>query len=585
LNGLRRALIALAFTALAVGVLAVPVVLGSHHVGPRGLYLASALAIGWSFAGVGLLLWWRRPENRVGMLMSAVGITWLLRSLTAASNGYLIVVGLAFTAIPYALLALMLVSFPDGRLHTRLEWAVIVGAAIDTTLLLWAQLAFLSFSPSNGCSDCSPNPLLVSNDKSLATALNSAVDALALVAIAGLIVVLVRRWRSFAPRQRPALAPVLWTGGAALAILGAGFAALFSGVRAGGVNAVSEVALLPLVAVPYAFLAGMMRSRFTRAGAVNELVASLNAAPERRRGLQDAMADAFGDPSLVIAYWLPERADYVDADGHAVALPDGSNGRSWTPVQRDGAPLAAIVHDAALAEERDLLETAGAAAGLALENERLHAELRARVEELERSRERIIEAGLAERRKLERNLHDGAQQRLIALALTLRLSRDRLARDLDGARGLLEEAMVELDAATAELRELARGIHPAVLSDRGLPAAVRALAGRVPVPVEIVETPADRLPPVVEIAGYYVIAEALTNITRYARASCARVKVSQTDGSVTVEVTDDGVGGAEPGRGSGLRGLADRVAALDGRLEVESAAGRGTTIRARIPCA
>jgi signal transduction histidine kinase len=160
-----------------------------------------------------------------------------------------------------------------------------------------------------------------------------------------------------------------------------------------------------------------------------------------------------------------------------------------------------------------------------------------------------------------------------------------MARDPDGARELLEESMAELDSATSELRELARGIHPAILSDRGLPAAVRALAGRAQIPVEIVETPADRLPPVVEIAGYYVIAEALTNITRYAHASTARVSVSRVNGSVTVEVADDGIGGAEPDRGSGLRGLADRVAALDGRLEVQSAAGRGTTITARIPCA
>jgi signal transduction histidine kinase len=167
----------------------------------------------------------------------------------------------------------------------------------------------------------------------------------------------------------------------------------------------------------------------------------------------------------------------------------------------------------------------------------------------------------------------------------MRLARDRIARDPDSSRELLEEAMVELDSATSELRELARGIHPAVLSDRGLPAAVKALAGRVPIPVEIVQTPVERLPPVVEIAGYYVIAEALTNSTRYAHATAARVSVSQTNGSVIVEVTDDGIGGAEPGRGSGLSGLADRVAALDGKLEVDSAAGRGTTVRARIPCA
>lgn len=583
MNGLRRALIALGIGAFAVGLVAVPVVLTSHHVSPRGLFLASELAIGWSFAGVGLWLWWRRPENRVGMLMSAVGITWLLQSLAASNNGYLLLVGVAFSGIAYALLALMLLSFPDGRLHTRFERAVIIGAFIDTTILIWAQLPFLTFTKANGCARCGANPLLAANDRSLATAISRAERAFALVLIIGLILALVRRWRSLAPRHRPALAPVLWTGGAALGIVGAAFAALLSGL--GGANAVSVIALLPLALVPYAFLAGMMRSRFTRVGAVNELVASLNAAPERRRNLREALADAFGDRSLALAYWLPERAQYVDAQGHHVALPDGEAGRAWTPVERNGAPLAAIVHDAALVEERDLLETAGAAAGLALENERLHAELRARVEELQRSRERIIEAGLAERRKLERNLHDGAQQRLVALALTMRLARDRMARDPDGARKLLEEAMVELESATSELRELARGIHPAVLSERGLPAAVKALAGRVPIPVEIVQTLTERLPPRVEIAGYYVIAEALTNVARYAHATAARVSVSQTNGSVIVEVSDDGIGGAEPDRGSGLSGLADRVAALDGKLEVASVVGHGTTVRASIPCA
>jgi signal transduction histidine kinase len=244
-----------------------------------------------------------------------------------------------------------------------------------------------------------------------------------------------------------------------------------------------------------------------------------------------------------------------------------------------------IVHDAALADERRLLETAGAAAGLALENERLHAELRARVEELERSRERLIAVGLEERRKLERNLHDGAQQRLVALALSLRLARDRIHSDPAAARELLGEAMGELDAATAELRELARGIHPAVLSDRGLSAALKALAGRVPVAVELVETPPERLPARVEVASYYVVAEALTNVAKYAHATRARVRIATVNGAVTVEVADDGVGGADAARGSGLRGLADRVAALDGRFAVDSPPGRGTTIRAEIPCA
>jgi hypothetical protein len=412
--GLRRALIALGAGAFAFGLAAIPVVLTSTHVDARGLALASFLAIGWSFSGVGLVLWWKRPQNPFGMMMSAVGLTWLVGSLSASSNGYLIFIGLAFGALPYGLLGLMLISFPDGRLHTRLEWAVVVGAILDVTILQWAPIFFLQFAHVSDCRGCQSNPLLVSDDRSLFDTLQNVNTGLAVILIAALIVALVKRWRSYGPKERPAFAPVLWTGGAALAAHAAAFIALLGGLsQSKGGNAVSTIALL---LVPYAFLAGILRSRFTGVGAVNELVASLSAAPENRRGLRDALADAFGDPSLVLAYWLPERERYVDAAGHDITLPDGDGQRAWTSVARNGAPLAAIVHDVSLADERDLLETAGAAAGLALENERLHVELRARVEELKRSRERIIEAGLAERRKLERNLHDGAQQRLVALA-------------------------------------------------------------------------------------------------------------------------------------------------------------------------
>jgi len=419
----------------------------------------------------------------------------------------------------------------------------------------------------------------------LVNAIDKAQAAIAIGAAIGLAVALIRRRRAMPPSQRQALTPVLLTGALALLVLTVVLAAKLGGIQEPTVDTLYLVGLIPLAAVPYAFLAGLTQSRFTRAGAVSELVASLSAAPDRRRGLRESLAEAFGDPSLVLVYWLPERGHYVDADGHRIELPEPGEGRAWTPVTHDGAPVAALIHDAALADERQLLETAGAAAALALENERLHAELRARVDELERSRERLIEAGLAERRKLERNLHDGAQQRLVALSLSMRLARDRVARDPQGARELLDEAMSELQSATAELRELARGIHPAVLSDRGLPAALRALAGRIPVEVELVETPAQRLPPPVEIASYYVVAEALTNVARYSQAATAEVRVTRLNGSVEVEVSDDGIGGADPAHGSGLRGLADRVAALDGRLEVDSPQGGGTTIRALIPCA
>lgn len=585
MTGLRRALLAIGAVALVLGALTIPVALGSDHAGPRGLFLTIQLVIGWSFVGTGLFMWWRRPVNRLGFLMTAVGFTWLLGILNATSDGYLFLLGMALAALPYGFLVQMLISFPDGRLHTKLEKVVVAATWFDVTVMQWVQLPFLQFPHSPHCERCPANPLLAADRLHVADALANAQSALAIVIVAALVVALYRRWRAFAPVQRKSLTPVVWTGALALVVLTAALASKFTGNgETWGVTSIYLVGLLPMAAVPYAFLFGLMQSRFKRAGAVSELVAQLGAAPERRRGLREALADAFGDPSLVLAYWLPDRERYVDADGHPVDLRE-DRGRTWTPVQRDGEPLAAIVHDAALADERQLLATAGAAAGLALENERLHAELRARVEELERSRQRLIEAGLAERRKLERNLHDGAQQRLIALALGLRLARDRVLRDPEGARELLDEATIEAEAATAELRELARGIHPAVLSDRGLPAALKALAARMPMPVELVEAPSARLTPTVEIASYYVIAEALTNVAKYAGASTARVRVARNNASVTVEVSDDGVGGADPDKGSGLRGLADRVAALDGRLEVDSPPGQGTTIRARIPCA
>ena len=219
----------------------------------------------------------------------------------------------------------------------------------------------------------------------------------------------------------------------------------------------------------------------------------------------------------------------------------------------------------------------------AAEVHRLNAELHARLEELAASRARIVTAGDVERRRLERNLHDGAQQRLVALSLSLRIALAKLDADPAGARAVLVDAGDELALALAELRELARGLHPAVLSDRGLRAAVEMLAGRAPVPVDIAGIPDERLPAPVEAAAYYLIAEALTNVAKYAHASTVRIRVAARDGSVSVEVSDDGVGGADAAAGSGLRGLADRVEALGGSLEVVSPAGAGTALRAEIP--
>jgi signal transduction histidine kinase len=316
---------------------------------------------------------------------------------------------------------------------------------------------------------------------------------------------------------------------------------------------------------------------------VSELLLRLGEEPGTGT-LRCRLAEALDDRSLELVFWLEDKDRWVDADGHEVALPtDGSGPRAWTPVSLEGRRVGAIVHDATLRSEPELLASAAAAAGLAMENERLQAQLRARVEELRASRSRIVEAGTHERRRLERNLHDGAQQRLVALSLTLRLAQSKLHKDPEKADELLAGAHEELNLALGELRELARGIHPAVLSDRGLGAALEALAGRAPIAVDLAAVPPDRLPAPIEAAAYFVVAEALTNVVKYAHASHAVVRIERRNGHAVVEVADDGVGGADPGRGSGLRGLADRVSALDGKIDIRSPAGLGTRLRAEIP--
>jgi signal transduction histidine kinase len=298
--------------------------------------------------------------------------------------------------------------------------------------------------------------------------------------------------------------------------------------------------------------------------------------------VRELLAESLGDHSVAIAYWLPDREMFVDEVGRRVELPDPASGRTWTAVERDGRPVAAIVHDAALDTTSELVQAAASASSLAIDNERLKADLRARVEELRVSRLRIVEATDAARRRIERDLHDGAQQQLVALALELRLLKAR-ARDREDLLPLVDGLSERLSTALAELRELARGIHPTILSDQGLAPAIDALAGRTPVPVRAAVEVPDRLPEPVEAAAYFLVAEALTNVVKYAEATGVDVSVRPEDGVLVVDVADDGKGGVDVAAGSGLRGLQDRLAAVDGELDIRSPRGGGTRLRARIP--
>jgi signal transduction histidine kinase len=266
-----------------------------------------------------------------------------------------------------------------------------------------------------------------------------------------------------------------------------------------------------------------------------------------------------------------------------MALPVDDPTRAVTVLERGGADMAAIIHDPALLEDPGLVASVASALRLAVENERLQAQVEAQLDEVRASRARIVEAGDAERKRVERDLHDGAQQRLVSLTLALRLAQTKLGDDVDpSVRLCLEQASSEAKAALAELRELARGIYPTILTEAGLGPAFETLADRSPVAVTV-DVGAERFTPAIEGAAYFVVSEALANIAKYAHAGRAEIRTLRDGDSLIVEITDDGVGGADPGSGSGLRGLADRLAAIDGTLEVTSPSGGGTCLRALIP--
>jgi signal transduction histidine kinase len=563
----RRLLVAIGLAGFACGIAIAAITLASDHVDDPVSETVLRLLVGWSFIGTGLFAWWRRPANRTGLLMVAAGFAWFATSLSASDNDVLFTIGITLDALFPGIAGHLLIAFPSGRLQTRLERWVVACIYLDVTVM---QIPSLLFEEPG-----KPQNLLIAHaNQPLSDALDVVQLVIAAVLLAISWVIIIRRALAGGPAQRRPLVPVLVTGGAAFAV----FIVSKAFDAAGHTSAALDWASQALVAtIPFGFLVGLLRARLAHGAAVSELVARLGQAPEEAE-LRAALADALGDPTLALAYWLPDAQRFVDAAGRDVAVPAGG----WTEVELQGRRIAAIVHDPALSDERDLVRAAGAAAALALENRRLSAELRARIEDLRASRARIVEAGDTARRRLERDLHDGAQSRLVALALKLKLVRMRVA-DGSEAATLLDESSTELQDSLNELRELARGLHPVVLTDRGLSAAVRILADRAPVPVAIAALPTERLPTPVEIAVYFVVSEALANVAKYAHASTATVSITTNATRVTVEVSDDGAGGADIDGGSGLRGLADRVAALDGRLEVHSPPGAGTRLRAEIP--
>jgi signal transduction histidine kinase len=531
------------------------------------------VAVAAAWIGAGLVAWARHPDLRIGPLMAAVGFAWELQEpwwtgAVPETLGYLLQ-GLSIAVALHAILA-----FPSGRLQSRLE-RILVGAGYATVLVGNLASALVADPAREGCSRCARNLVVIHFDPSLEDAFGTVMAVCGILIGTVAVGMLVRRlWFATAP-GRAVLGPVV-------------LAAVVNGTATVARVCVDVVGTAPdwlywvewvtFGLIPVAFLAGLLGARLRR-GAMTRLMVELAELPPPRR-VRDALAGALNDPTLRLVFWTGDR--YVDLDGRAAELdPDGA----VTVLEYGGERFAALEHDPFLYEDRELLEAVGAAARLAVENSRLQAQLRAQLAEVRASRARIVAAGDAERRRLERDLHDGAQQRLLGIRLALRLARSRIGQDDAEVEDLLREADEELMTGLDELRALARGIHPAVLTDEGLPAALASLARRASVPVEIRAVPEERLTAPVEAAAYFVASEALANVAKHAHASSVTIAVTRADGWVRLEVADDGVGGADTTRGSGLSGLRDRVEALDGHLEVTSPAAAGTTLRAEFPCA
>jgi signal transduction histidine kinase len=544
---------------------------GRQTTGFYVLEIGSALV----WAGVGVLAIQIRPERpRVGRLMQLFGLILVLDAPAGfdlvTSAGWVaveLVVAHVVQAFQIAVFGHILLSYPDGRLRFGPQrwmmaaaycWATVVAvvAAIDTTAVVAAP----------GWAGARP-PGAITGGRPTSPLMNGVWLALGVV----YLMLLIGKVRGATRRERRVLAYPFGSGLLILLLFMLTTVLATAGIDIGG-----PLSYLAVLVGPGAFLAGLVRERLSY-GSMAELVRTIERAPAGQ--LQAALRKALRDPGLRVGF---ARADgYVNETGEALPLPAGT-GQAMLPIGGD-RPIAVVLHDASLVNEPKLLTAASAAARLALDNARLHALVQEQLAEVRASRRRIIEAGADQRRRLERDLHDGAQQRMLAVGIALQLLERQIGPDT-AATELLAEARMQLQTAVDELRELARGIHPAVLTEHGLGAAVRMLARRIPIPITIDEDIVGRPEPAVESAAYFMVSEALTNVVKHSGATIARITLCRNGNRLRIEVIDDGVGGADPDRGSGLRGLADRAAAFDGTVSITDVQPAGTRIQVELPC-
>jgi signal transduction histidine kinase len=557
------------------GVVASIAIVTTWRIAPYPLWVWLPVQVaGLSFTLSGVALWRRRPANPTGRLMTAVGLTWYIGDLQLSSQPALFAVGFCFYYLNYGVMGHLVLALPDGRLHRAYERRVV--GLLYTAPPLTQIARYLAEYP--------PQPQGWGDPHATYSAWAAVGSVTELVLTVVTIALVIRRWSAAGRPVRRAYTLVWVT-----------IVAMGCAVAADAVAGLLDVPItvqqwlllaysLGLIVTPIALVGGLLRVRMARVG-VADLVLRLErrSEPEHVRG---AIARVLGDPTLEVFFPLSDTGGFVRSDGLTVQrLPTD---RAITPVVRRGDPLAVLVHDPALLDQRPLVDAVLAASRLALDNARLLAAQRAQLEEVRASRARIVLAADAERQRIQRDLHDGVQHKLLAVSMLLERVRHEPVRrggtDRSAAPAAeLATAAAQLREVIAELRALTQGIHPPVLAEQGLAAALEVLAERAPLPI-VADIPAQRWPEQLERAAYFVITEALANVYKHAGAHRAHVRVDGDAHRLIAEVADDGVGGADLARGTGLRGLHDRVGALNGVLRVESPPGSGTRLVVELPC-
>ena len=583
--------IACATAGIAMSAVTAAVALSSPSPGDRALVaFARALAVAVPVA-VGLYAWRRDPGNRFGRLLIAVGLVWSVSLLSESGDEVLYSIGRVAAWLIEPALIYVVLAFPSGRLASRVErWLVAVTALAVALLFLPTALLVEHYpepSPWASCGrDCPQNAFMVTSTEPafVDDVLRPLRESVAALLFTGVIVVLASRIRSASRLARRTLTPVL-----VVAILRYAIMVVYMLLlRRVAPESLTAEALgwvfsmsVPLMAL--GFLAGLIRQRLLVAEALQRLSLQLRHHPTRD-GLQRLLAEAVDDPLLELAYKVPGNG-WVSGAGLPVQLPPDGRERCVTEVDGDGRAVAAVIHDAALRDHGAYVGAVASFAITAVENQRLAAGLDASMRDLRESRARVLSVADAERRRIERDLHDGAQQRLVALRIKLQLAEELMQTDPARGTQVLHDLGGEAEDAIDEVRSLARGVYPPLLADRGLAEALRGVARRAPLPTTVDVDGLGRHPAEIENAVYFSCLEALQNASKHADGA-TRVSISVTEGdALRFEVADDGPGfsEAERGAGAGLANMRDRLAAVGGVLAVSSAAGEGTRVSGRIP--